>query len=108
MAKGLSGDLQCPTSARLPVLKLLNYKGACEQAGTFFELTPTELHLQVTNQITGAKRPVSSNVLWEKLTDAAKEGVKEGLGDIVFIEVRVDSDSEVESSGEILLLHRHS
>jgi hypothetical protein len=98
MAKGLSGELQCQKSARLPNLKLLIYKEASERAGTLFELTPTKLHLQVTNQITGAKRPVSSNVLWEKLTDGAKEGVKEGLGDIVSVEV---VDSQVESSGEI-------
>ena len=98
MAKGLSGELQCPMSARLPDLKLLIYKEACERAGTLFELTPTKLHLQVANQITGAKRPVSSKVLWERLTDVAKEGVKEGLGDIVSVEV---VDSQVESSGEI-------
>ena len=100
MAKGLSGELQCPTSARLPVLKLLNYKKACERAGTLFELTPTKLHLQVINQITGAKRPVSSKVLWEKLTDVAKEGVKKGLGDIMLVEVTL-VDSQVESSGQI-------
>ena len=104
MAQGLSGDLQpeCPTSAQLPVLKLLNYKGAHEEAGKLFELTPTDLHLQVTSEITGAKRPLSSNILWEMLTDAVKEGVKEGLGDIVSIEV-----NSVESSGESYH-YRHS
>ena len=93
MAKGLSGELQCPTSAHLPVLKLLIHKEACEQAGTLFELTPTKLHLLVINQITGARRPVLSNFLWEKLTDGAKEGVKEGLGDVVSVEVMESGDS---------------
>ena len=76
MAKELSDELQCPTSARLPVLKLLNYKKACKQAGTLFELTPTKLHLQVVNQITGAKRPVASKVLW---VDCPRSGPGSGL-----------------------------
>ena len=99
MAKGLSGELQCPTSARLPVLKLLNHKGACEQARTLFELTPTKFHFEITNQITGVKKPISNDVLWEKLTDIAKEGIKVGLGDIILVELIVDSqvDSEPES-----------
>ena len=93
MAKGLSGELQCPTSARLPVLKLLNYKGACEQAATLFELTPTKLHLQVTNQITGGKKPILSDILWQRLADTAKEGFKDGLGDIALVEVMESGDS---------------
>ena len=88
----------CSVQRQLDFL-FTNYKGACEQAGTLFELTPTKLHLQITNQVMGTKRPVSSNVLWEKLTDTAKEGFKEGLGDILLVEVIVDS--QVESSGEI-------
>ena len=103
MAKGLSGELQCPMSARLPVLKSLNYnlKGACEQAGTLFELTRTKFHFEITNQITGVKKPISNDVLWEKLTDIAKEGVKEGLGDIILVELVVDSQVEPESSGGV-------
>ena len=93
MAKGLSGELQCPTSARLPVLKSLNYKGACEQARSFFELTPTKFHFESTNQITGGKKLILSDVSWQKLTDAAKEGVKEGLGDIALVEVMESGDS---------------
>ena len=93
MAKGLSGELQCPTSTHLPVLKLIIYKEACEQAGTLFELTPTKLHLLVINQVTGAKTPVSSNLLWTKLTDGVKEGVKEGLGDFVSVDVVESDDS---------------
>ena len=91
MAKGLSGE--CPTSARLLVLKLLNNKGACEQARTLFELTPRKFHFQIANQITGVKKPISNDVLWEKLADVAKEGVKEGLGDIMLVEVMESGDS---------------
>ena len=91
MAKGLSGELQCPTTAQLPVLKLI-YKEACERAGTLFELTPTKLHLQVANQITGGKKPILNDVLWQGLADTAKEGVKEGLGDIALVEVMESGD----------------
>ena len=91
MAKGLSGELQCPTSARLPVLKLLNYKGACEQARTLFELTLTKFHFESTNQITGGKKLILRDVQWQKLTAAAKEEVKEGLGDIVLVLEVVES-----------------
>ena len=85
--------MQCPTSARLPVFKSLDYKGACEQAGTLFELTPTKLHLQVANQITGGKKPILSDVLWQRLADTAKDGFKEGLGDIFVVEVLEGGDS---------------
>ena len=93
MAKGLSGELQCQTSARLSVLKLLNYKEACEQARTLFELTPIKFHFQIKDQSTGQKRLILNEVMWQTLTDAAKEGVKEGLGDCFVLEVMESSDS---------------
>ena len=94
MAKRLSGKLQCPKSARLPVLKSLNYKGAREQAGTLFELTPAKFHFETTNQITGGKKLILSNAQWQRLTDAAKEEIKEGLGDIMLVlEVMESGDS---------------
>ena len=93
MAKGLSGELKCSMSVRLLDLKLLIHKGACEQAGTLFELTPTKLYLQVANQITGGKKPILSDVLWQRLADTAKEGFKEGLGDIFVVEVMESGDS---------------
>ena len=70
----------------------LNHKAACEQAGTFFELTPAKFHLQITNQITGTKKPILSDVLWQRLADTVKEGFKKGLGDIALVEVMESGD----------------
>ena len=71
----------------------LNYKAACEQAGTLFELTPTKFHFQITNQITGTKKPILSDVLWQRLADTAEKGFKEGLVDIALVEVMESGDS---------------
>ena len=90
MAKGLSGELQCPTSVRLPVLRSLNYKAACEQAGTLFELTPTTFHFEITDRFTGAKKLILNDIPWQELTDATKIGVREGLWNTALVEV-VDS-----------------
>ena len=65
----------------------MNNKGACEQARTLFELTATKFHFQIANQVVQITGAIPNDVLWERLTDVAKEGVDGGLGDTMLVEV---------------------